>query len=582
MPLIIAPGLLFYFDVTPKAVVLLFATAMLLLFTQKNEFALRTLVKDRPGRWFAGLAAAQALSLTVSAIFAADRALAFTGGAWRRLGVVMDCAVLVFTMLLAANPAMLRPVLRCATAAGLMAAIYGICQFAGFDPFLPAQAYRAGEGIWTIVRPPSTLGNANYFAGYLIYSCFYAVALFASEPPGFWKYCGAVAFVLDSAAIVVSGTRAAIFGLLLGAVLLAFAAGPRWRRAALASAAIAAVVLTAVYVSPAGVALRARVRWSREDPLGGSRLLLWRDSTRMFLSRWLAGFGPEQFGREFPRFQSVELAKAYPDFYQESPHNLLLDAGVAQGAPGLAIAMMWIALGFYTAWRKRKTHGAVVACLAAALAGGVVSAQFSSPVLTTRLYLLVTIALLCGIGCTDEMNRPSRTSRFRALPWLASAIFLAFGLALLSSDLRARAFQRSVEKKDAAQAIARYRRLSELALPGFNIDLYASRALAQLSLGEAVPAGERAIKTAEDRQNAFFNMAQLCARQNDIAATEKNLRDAIAAAPNWFKPHWVLAELLRRTGRIREAREQAQLAFERDGGKNPEVTRTWEELGLPR
>lgn len=582
MPFIIAPGLLFYFDVTPKAVILLFATAIWLLFAPRNELALRALVKDRPGRWFAGLAAAQAVSLTVSAIFAADRALAFTGGGWRRLGVVMECAVLVFTLLLAANPAMLRPVLRWVTAAGLLVAIYGICQFAGFDPFLPAQAYRAGEGIWTIVRPPSTLGNANYFAGYLIYSCFYAAALFASEPPGFWKYCGAVAVAVDSAAIFVSGTRAAILGLLMGAVFLAFAVGPRWRRAAVAFAAIAAAVLAAVYVSPAGVPLRARVRWSREDPLGGSRLLLWRDTSRMFASRWLAGVGPEQFGREFPQFQSVELARAYPDFYQESPHNLLLDAGVAQGVPGLAIAMMWIALGFYTAWRTRKTHGGVVAYLAAALAGGVVSAQFSSPVLTTRLYQLATIALLCGIGCTDGMHRASAKSRFGALYWLGSATFLAFGLALLASDLRARAFQRSVEKKDAAQAVARYRRLSEFALPGFNIDLYASRALVQLSLGDAVPAGERATKTAEDRQNAFFNLAQLCARQNDIAATEKNLRATIAAAPNWFKPHWVLAELLRRTDRIREAREQAQLAFERDGGKNPEVTRTWKELGSPR
>jgi O-antigen ligase len=575
VPLVIAPGLLFYYDVTPKAIILLFAAALWLAFAPHAR------IQDRAVRWFAGLAAAQALSLVVSAMFAADLALAFTGTAWRRQGVVMECAVLAFTLLLAANPGMLRPVLRWTAAAGLLAAIYGICQFAGFDPILPPQSYRVGEGIWTIVRPPSTLGNANYFAGYLIYACFYAAALFASEAPGFWKYCGAIACAVDSVAIVLSGTRAAILGLVIGAVFLAIACGPRWRRAAVAFAAIALVALAALYVSPAGAPLRARVRWSREDPLGGGRLVLWRDSTRMFASQWAAGFGPEQFGRQFPRFQSVALARAYPDFYQESPHNMLLDAAVAQGLPGLALAALWIVLGFYAAWRTRNTQAAVVACLAAALAGGVLSAQFSSPVLTTRLYELSTVALLCG----PLTRRPREQTVFalRASCRAASAVFLAFAIALLATDLRARAFQRSVEKKDAAQAAARYRDISELALPGFAIDLYASRSLAQLSsLPAAIRAAERATRTSEDRQNAFFYLAQLRARQNDIAATEQNLRAAIAVAPNWFKPHWVLAELLRRTDRIPEARSQIRLAWERDGGKDPEVRRTWEALGSPR
>ena len=90
----------------------------------------------------------------------------------------------------------------------------------------------------------------------------------------------------------------------------------------------------AFYFSPAGLKLRARGQWELEDLRGGARLLLWRDSLRMARERSLLGFGPDTFGVEFPRYQSVELSRAYPDFYHESPHNIFLDALVSQGVPG--------------------------------------------------------------------------------------------------------------------------------------------------------------------------------------------------------------------------------------------------------
>ena len=40
---------------------------------------------------------------------------------------------------------------------------------------------------------------------------------------------------------------------------------------------------------PAGLALRARTRWYREDPSGGGRIELWRDTLSMSARRWLAG-----------------------------------------------------------------------------------------------------------------------------------------------------------------------------------------------------------------------------------------------------------------------------------------------------
>jgi len=47
---------------------------------------------------------------------------------------------------------------------------------------------------------------------------------------------------------------------------------------------------------------------------------------------------------------------------------------------------------------------------------------------------------------------------------------------------------------------------------------------------------------------------------------------AIASSPNWFKPHWMLAQVLTAKDRREQALAEAQLATDLDGGRNPEVT----------
>jgi Tfp pilus assembly protein PilF len=95
---------------------------------------------------------------------------------------------------------------------------------------------------------------------------------------------------------------------------------------------------------------------------------------------------------------------------------------------------------------------------------------------------------------------------------------------------------------------------------------------------QALDAAIRATRTAEDRQNAWYNLATLLARQNDAAGVERSLHNAIAWSPHWFKPHWALAQLLEKTHRHGEALTEARLALDLDGGRDPEVAETWKKL----
>ena len=143
--------------------------------------------------------------------------------------------------------------------------------------------------------------------------------------------------------------------------------------------------------------------------------------------------------------------------------------------------------------------------------------------------------------------------------------------------------RRSIEARDLPGAAMHYGEFERWKLPGASADLWYSRAL--LSIGAILPAGQAALaatRTAEEPFNAWYNLAELYAAGNSGAETESSLRRAAAAKPNWFKPHWMLARLLRIESRVAEAAAEAATAADLDGGKHPEVTRTAAELQAAR
>src|SRR5581483_7556975 len=170
------------------------------------------------------------------------------------------------------------------------------------------------------------------------------------------------------------------------------------------------------YFAPVGQPFRARVQWSvKKDPQGGARLGLWRDSLGMAARRPAAGYGPEVFTGEFPRFESVRLAQAYPDFAHESPHNMFLDAFVAQGVPGLLALAALCALGFFTAFRLKQPG------FAGALAAGIVSQQFTAFIAPTAIIFFVTLGLLTALDIQSAEPK-------RRVPLVASAALIAAAL----------------------------------------------------------------------------------------------------------------------------------------------------------
>jgi O-antigen ligase len=611
--ILILPPWSFSFDIVPKVVVILVAAALVFVLPHNVLPHRRPGFMRDPGakslRYFAIILAAQAIVTIVTAIFSTHPRLSWIGSSWRRSGVIAEIAVLVIAAAAAGQIAVdsllgnqrgLRILLRVTVLGSLPISIYGILQYFGVDPILAAAGYQFGEGTFMIVRPPSTLGHAAYFATYLLYVAFAGAALIGVETARSWKIAATTASVLAIFAMVLSGTRAALLGFILGVMFVVLRERTvfreRWRFLVITAAI--AVVIGAFYFAPAGERLRARAFWAGEDRLGGSRLLLWRDTLHMSFNdssgaRWLAGYGPETFAVEFPQHESIALARAFPDFYHESPHNIFLDALVSTGILGLAarIALVMLCL----ARARGPIGGAFVAML--------VSLQFTTFTLPVELYFYLTAAILVSVGeghalpseqgveqgrvLPSEQRvalRPWRPLRFIfAIPFLAMAVYLATGDALLAGARNA------LDRGDAdraAQLEDRARRWNASA------DVYFSRRFLALNGGRApgdavtrfrvwqyaMAAASHASETADDRQNALLNLAALESANNDAAGVERTLREAIEAAPMYFKSHWLLAQVLELEGRTAEARAEAQAAVDRDGSKHAEVAATWERL----
>lgn len=270
VPLVIVPGVLAYFDVTPKIVILLCGTALMLLQFRTNAYNIRTLLHCSSGRWLAGLLAAEWLAFAFANILSSNRALSFGGSLWRRFGLLSETGLILFALLaagwFAVDAPRVRMLLRAAATSGALAACYGIAQYFGWDPLLPAKAYQVGEGILAIVRPPGTLGHADYFAAWLVVVLFFGLALAQLESGRFWRIAAWAASALAAVAIVLSGTRAAMLGVVIGGVVFLLTRPRRIGLRVAAAGLACALGLLLFFFAPVGAKLRARLQWSMEDP----------------------------------------------------------------------------------------------------------------------------------------------------------------------------------------------------------------------------------------------------------------------------------------------------------------------------
>jgi O-antigen ligase len=579
LPLLMTPALLFHYDTTPKTLLLCGVFLVAVSRVRNIPAELASLRSRSSGRLLIVLASASVAWFAVSAAFSSRFTLSILGSGWREFGVATMAALCFTTVLVAAHlcsrPDRIALLLRAATVAGLLVSIYGIAQYFDIDPFQSLQAYHAPDGDAVIVRPPGTFGHADYFGWWLAIDFFCALAAGKTESRG-WRRLAVPSACLILVASLLTGTRSALIAIAVGSLLPAPVQGLRFRARYMMSGAIAAGLLALFLFTAPGERLRARIAWTQHEPTGGARPLLWRDSLRMAAAKPLTGFGPEMFSTSFGPWESDNLSRLYPDFHHESPHNVALDALTEAGIPGLALVLAWAVLGFRAATSALRSRAKIAPALAAGILASGIAALFSAAVMPPILLTLLLLGVLTASEMPDRAPQPARSRGWAAVAAPAAAGIAVFACLLAASDYCLAAFQRH-------PGVAEYNTVLSLPLPVAAEDIYVSRVLTSVcgkvnsgSLYDcwrtAVRAAARATATADDPANAWYNLAQFTAAQNDIGGTRMALTRASQSAPKWFKPHWAMAELSIRTGDRANARAEAERAASLNAKRFPELS----------
>src|SRR5205807_608492 len=96
-------------------------------------------------------------------------------------------------------------------------------------------------------------------------------------------------------------------------------------------------------------------------------------------------------------------------------------------------------------------------------------------------------------------------------------------------------------------------------MPGY--ELWSSRQLAVLKdWKRASAASALAEREGEERFSALYQSSVLAVASSDLPGAVAKAREAIAMAPNWYKPHLLLAQIFEATGNGAEGSREADVS----------------------
>jgi O-antigen ligase len=376
----------------PKFMVLVIGTALL-----SAALALYAARHHQPQAIFAGVFDTRHLTLAVlfilanfiSAIFGIAPMPSFLGSFENQMGFITRlCFFIVFIGLCVSikdHFSRLRGALWAVSLVGLIISAYALVQFFGRDPFLSANLYAFDGPQGVILRVISSIGHSNYLGNFLLYTTPVSFALAVAARGRERRVLGAGAF-LSTSAIVISGTRGAWLGLLIGAaIFFALECVPKMqgffkqkKKVLVALGLLLVLALAVVWIAGSSRyanTVKVRLQAIKSEGFTGSgRTLLWRDSLKMVPRYLIAGCGAEGYRKAFLAYRSKELAQLAPQINNESPHNAYLDGLISSGLlGGLAYTLLVASSLFLLIQARRKTKeenlktisGGLIASLAA-------------------------------------------------------------------------------------------------------------------------------------------------------------------------------------------------------------------------
>lgn len=353
LPVVVWPGLAQPFS-TPKLWLIALSTLATLSLTAVGG--------TRVPRRFACLAGAWVASFVVSGAFGELPAFPDT---------LLGIAAPLFAVGLLRSGLAAARVVKAQVAGASIVALVALLQWFGWDPFSSIGWYAPIEGASVRMRVYGTVGNPN-FVGALMALTVPLTALLIVRPERRRVYAAGVgSLVLLIGAMVATGSRGAVLGLVAGAVTWA---SLRWSgRAVMAVAVVVMVGTTVVALSPARPV---------QTTLAG-RVYLWQVVAPHAVARPWVGQGPGAVSLQFAEWQHEADARGISDprfrGLTDHVHNDFLEALVERGLAGILTLMAPLVSAWLVARRHGRAGTVLVASCTAAIVSGATCAFVDFP-----------------------------------------------------------------------------------------------------------------------------------------------------------------------------------------------------------
>ncbi|MFO7947043.1 MAG: O-antigen ligase family protein, partial [Armatimonadota bacterium] len=312
-------------------------------------------------------------------------------------------------------------------ASGAICAVWGLREYVH-------TVFFTGGATWRIFGP---LYNPNILASYLIGPLLVAAGLLSiylssgpdgadqkaddetSQRPRFDRIGVGVAVLMIAPAILLTGSRGGLLGLMAGIlVFVAFRLARHWsvRRIVVAVVGIALLFGLAVAVVPP-IRNRLTQALSLQNHSVAFRYYTWLGTIDMAANHPLTGTGPGTFEYAYPRYAKAGFTR--------SAHQTFLQVGADAGIPAL-IAFLFIGIvALRRLWRQLSASEVWVAAMASAAAGWVVALGVHNLVDYSLTVPAVAVTAMALLGLSLSSSRSADESEPTSGPSRAAVVILA-------------------------------------------------------------------------------------------------------------------------------------------------------------
>jgi len=234
--------------------------------------------------------------------------------------------------------------------ASVIVSLYGLAQKFNILP-----VFEAGIG-----RATSTIGNAAFLAGYLLIAIGLGIYYYFNDARKNYKYFALIATGLNLIVLMLTSTRGAILGLVLGVLVFlilntVYLSG-KARRSSFAIIIILAVIFSCFFIFRNKLAdsnvefIRRIATISSKDGTVINRLLVWQMALNDFKFHPVLGVGMENFDIIYNKYYRPDISENWFD----RTHNVYLDQLMTGGIFGLTAYLAILFYLFYSLFKNRR------------------------------------------------------------------------------------------------------------------------------------------------------------------------------------------------------------------------------------